>query len=194
MKQHNIFFSGFDLENRKKYTKCIVETISNVFLTAFRNRLVAGGAFVLFHIVSVLFVIYSLICDKVVSYYYIYSFIWIIIIYSNYYFNGCILSRIEKHLLQDNTWAGPINILFYPIHLFYNPNKQIMNNYIKIFWVTPVSSFIILKYLFEDSIFNKMIGLIFIILLGPLLFIHSQCDLFTHFNLILNNILLYLYL
>ena len=188
MKQHNIFFSGFDLENRKKYTKCITETISNTILTIFSNRVVAGSLFILFHIITALFVIFSLIYDKVVSYYYGYSLLWIIIIYSNYYFNGCILSRIEKHILQDNTWAGPINLLFYPFHLFYKPNKQIMNNYIKFFWVTPVSSFIVLKYLFEDSIFNKMIGLIFIIILGPLLFVHSQYDLFTHFNLILNNI------
>ena len=187
MNQHSIFFSGFDLENRKKYTKCITETISNILLTIFRNRLVAGWVFILFHIVSVLFIIYSLICDKVVSWYYGCSFFWLIIIYSNYYFNGCILSRIEKHILQDNTWAGPINILFYPFHLFYKPNKQIMNNYIKFFWVTPVSSFIVLKYLFEDSIFNKMIGLIFLILLGPLLFVHSQYDLFTDFNLTLKH-------
>jgi hypothetical protein len=187
MNQENIFFSGFDLETRKKYTKCITETISNTILNIFRSRCLAGSLFVLFHIVSALFVIYSLIYNKVVSYYYGYSFLWLIIIYSNYYFNGCILSRIEKHILQDNTWAGPINILFYPFHLFYEPNKEIMNNYIKFFWVTPVSSLIILKYLFEDNIFNKLIGVIFIILLGPLLFIHSQYDLFSHFNLILNN-------
>jgi hypothetical protein len=188
MNRHNIFFSGFDLENRKKYTKCIIETISNILLTIFRNRNIAGSVFVLFHMIGVLFVIYNLIYDKVVSFYYFYSFLWLIIIYSNYYFNGCILARIEKHILQDNTWAGPINLLFYPLHLFYQPNKQIMNDYIKFFWVTPVSSFIILKYLFEDSIFNKMIGLIFIFLLGPLLFVHSQYDLFTHFNLALNNL------
>ena len=189
MNQENIYFSGFDLETRKKYTKCITETISNTMVRVFGSQCVAGSIFVLFHIVSALFVIYSLIYDKVVSYYYGYSFLWLIIIYSNYYFNGCILSRIEKHILQDKTWSGPINILFYPFHLFYEPNKQIMNNYIKFFWVTPVSSLIILKYLFEDSIFNKLIGLIFIILLGPLLFIHSQYDIFSHFNLILNKFL-----
>lgn len=189
MNQQNIFFSGFDLENRKKYTKCITGTISDIFVKVFGNRLVAGSLFVLFHIVSVLFVIYSIVYDKVVSYFYIYTFLWLIIIYSNYYFNGCILSRIEKHILQDNTWAGPINLLFYPLHLFYKPNKQIMNDYIKFFWATPVSSFIILKYLFEDSFFNKMIGLIFIFLLGPLLFIPSQYDIFSHFNLFLHDLL-----
>jgi len=178
MNQQNMF----DLENRKKYTKIIIQTISNAMVTIFGNQIVAGSLFILFHIVSVLFLIYSIVYDKVVSYYHIYCFLWIIIIYSNYYFNGCILSRIEKHILQDNTWAGPINLLFYPLHLFYKPNKQIMNDYIKFFWAIPVSSFIILKYLFEDSLFNKIIGLIFIILLGPLLFIPSQYDIFTHFN------------
>jgi hypothetical protein len=182
MNQPNTYFSAFDLETRKKYTKGIAAFVSDTLVKVFRSRCVVGSLFVLFHIVSVLFVIYSLIYDKVVSYYYGYSLIWLIIIYSNYYFNGCILSRIEKHILQDNTWAGPINLLFFPFHLYYKPNKQIMNNYIKFFWVTPVSLFIILKYLFEDHLFNKMIGLIFIILLGPLLFIPSQYDMFTHFN------------
>jgi hypothetical protein len=188
MNQHDIIFSMFYLENRKKYTKSIVEIISDIMITVFNNRIIAGSLFVLFHIVSVLLIIYNIVYDKVVSYYHLYGFLWLIIIYSNYYFNGCILARIEKNILQDNTWAGPINILFYPFHLFYKPNKQIMNDYIKFFWVTPVSSFIILKYLFEDSIFNKMIGLTFIILLGPLLFIHSQYDMFTHLNLILHDI------
>ena len=182
MNSQNIIFSVFDLENRKKYTKGIIQFISNAMVTVFGNRIIAGSLFILFHIVSVLFVIYSIVYDKVVSYYHFCCFIWLIIIYSNYYFNGCVLSRIEKHILQDNTWAGPINILFYPLHLFYKPNKQIMNDYIKFFWATPVSLFIILKYLFEDSLFNKIIGLIFIILLGPLLFIPSQYDIFTHFN------------
>jgi hypothetical protein len=185
MDQQNACFSVFDLETRKKYTKYGIEIISNILIKVFGNRTVAGSLFILFHIVSVLFVIYSIIYDKVVSYYYIYTFFWLIIIYSNYYFNGCLLARIEKHILQDNTWAGPISLLFYPLHLFYKPNKQIMNNYIKFFWATPVSLFIIFKYLFEDSLFNKMIGLIFIILLGPLLFIHSQYDMFTHLNLFL---------
>jgi len=182
MNPQNIIFSIFDLENRKKYTKIIIQTISNIMIKVFDNKIVAGSLFILIHIVSVLFVIYSIINDKVVSYYHAYSFFWIIIIYSNYYFNGCILSRIEKHILQNKTWAGPINLMLYPLHLFYKPDKQIMNDYIKFFWVTPVSSFIILKYLFEDNLFNKMIGLIFITLLGPLLFLPSQYDIFTHFN------------
>lgn len=189
MNKLNTCFSVFDLESRKKYTKCGIEIISDILIKAFGSRIVAGLLFILFHIVSVLFVIYSIIYDKVVSYYYVYTFLWLMIIYSNYYFNGCILARIEKHILQDNTWAGPISILFYPFHLFYKPNKQIMNDYIKFFWVTPVSLFIILKYLFEDSLFNKMIGLNFIILLGPLLFIPSQYDIFTEFNLILHDFL-----
>jgi hypothetical protein len=182
MNRQNIIFYMFDLENRKKYTKYITETISNIILTIFRNRCLAGSLFVLFHILSTLLVIYSLIYDEIVSYYYSYSFIWIIVIYSNYYFNGCILSRIEKHILQNKTWAGPINLMLYPLHLFYKPDKQIMNDYIKFFWVTPVSLFIILKYLFEDNLLNKMVGLLFITLLGPLLFLPSQYDIFTDFN------------
>ena len=112
--------------------------------------------------------------------FYFLTFIWIIIISSNYYFHGCILARIERELLQDETWAGPINITLYPIHLFYKPNKQILNEYIKYFWATPISTLIILKYLLDDNITNKFIGFALCSVLIPLLFIHSQFDLFSY--------------
>ena len=48
MNQENIYFSGFDLETRKKYTKCITETISNTMVRVFGSRCVAGLIFVLF--------------------------------------------------------------------------------------------------------------------------------------------------
>ena len=63
--------------------------------------------------------------------FYFLTFAWIILISSNYYFHGCILARIERELLQDENWVGPINITLYPLHLYYKPNKQILNDYIK---------------------------------------------------------------
>jgi hypothetical protein len=82
-------------------------------------------------------------------------------------------------LLQDQTWVGPINITLYPLHLYYKPNKQILNDYIKYFWAAPISIFIILKYLFDDIITNKLIGIALFIIFLPLLFIHSQYDIFS---------------
>lgn len=177
-----MFSNIFSLENRKKNTKYIIDTVSKwiLQLTKKENNVAAAKLLILFHINSVSFVLYNLIIADVSFLFYFLTLIWIIIISSNYYFHGCILARIERELLQDETWAGPINIFLYPIHLFYKPNKIILNDYIKYFWATPTSIFIILKYLFDDNITNKFIGLILTCILLPLLFIHSQYDLFSH--------------
>ena len=166
----------FTLENRKKYTNLIVITASKIVLDQINSNLAAGSLLVLLHFIAVLHMINKLINSDIVSSYYLYTIIWIIVIYSNYYFHGCILTRIEQYVLQDKTWAGHISILFYPLHLFYKPNIQIMNDYIKYFWCAPISTTIILKYLFEDSIINKCIGLCLMTIFIPLLFIYSQSD------------------
>ncbi len=173
----------FALETRKKYTTFIIDTISSSILAGINNNFVAGTIFVFCHMNAITYMLYNLIYSEVGGIYYFYTIIWIFVIYSNYYFHGCILAKIEQNILQDKTWAGPISILFYPLHLFYEPNKQIMNDYIKYFWCTPISTAIICKYLLEDCIVNKCIGLILMTIFIPLLFIFSQSNtIFDHIN------------
>ena len=50
----------FYLENRKKYTKYVVENTSNLLSKFIGNRFFAGCLLILFHINSVLFVLYNL--------------------------------------------------------------------------------------------------------------------------------------
>ena len=146
----------FALEARKKYTKSIVNITSSLLLNITNNKNVAGHLMLLFHCTFILFIIFRLITN--IDYFC--TCIWVLVIYSNYYFNGCILSRIEQFVLNDRTWAGPVSIIMYPLHLFYQPNKQIMNDYIKYFWCAPVSTLIVFKYLFSDTVGNRLIGLI----------------------------------
>ena len=173
----------FALENRKKNTKYIINTVSEwmLTLTGKENNKVAASIFLLFHMNSVSFMLYNLLISDINILFYFLTLIWMIVISSNYYFHGCILARIEQELLQDETWSGPISITLYPIHLFYKPNKQILNDYIKYFWAAPISLFIILKYIFDDDTTNKIIGLALTSILMPLLFIHSQYDIFYYF-------------
>ena len=177
-----MIYNFFALENRKKNTKYIIDTVSEwmLTLTGKENNKVAASIFLLFHMNSVSFILYNLLVSDVSILFYFFTFIWMIIISSNYYFHGCILARIERELLQDETWAGPISISLYPIHLFYKPNKQILNDYIKYFWAAPISLFIILKYIIDDDTTNKLIGLALTSILMPLLFIHSQYDIFSY--------------
>ena len=177
-----MIYNFFALENRKKNTKYIIDTVSEwmLTLTGKENNKGAASIFLLFHMNSVSFILYNLLVSDVSILFYFFTFIWMIIISSNYYFHGCILARIERELLQDETWAGPISISLYPIHLFYKPNKQILNDYIKYFWAAPISLFIILKYIIDDDTTNKLIGLALTSILMPLLFIHSQYDIFSY--------------
>ena len=173
----------FALETRKKYTNLIVDTISSSILSVINNNFIAGTIFIFCHMNSVTYMVYNLIYAEVDSMYYFYTITWIIVIYSNYYFHGCILAKIEQNVLQNKTWVGPISILFYPLHLFFKPDKLIMNEYIKYFWCAPISTTIICKYLLEDSIINKFIGLILMTIFIPLLFIFSQSNtIFDHIN------------
>jgi hypothetical protein len=176
-----MFSNFFSLENRKTNTKYIIDTISEwmLTLTGKENNKVAASIFILFHMNIVSILLYNLFVNDVTIFFYFLTFCWIILISSNYYFRGCILARIERELLQDETWAGPINITLYPIHLFYRPNKQILNDYIKYFWAAPISTFIILKYIFDDDTTNKLIGIALTGIFLPLLFIHSQYDIFS---------------
>lgn len=176
-----MFSDIFSLENRKKNTKYIIDTVSEYMLTLTgkENNKVAALIFLLIHINAVSCILYNLIVSDVTILFYFLTFLWMIIISSNYYFHGCILARIERELLQDENWVGPINVTLYPLHLYYKPNKQILNDYIKYFWAAPISTFIILKYIFDDDTTNKFIGLALTSILMPLLFIHSQYDIFS---------------
>ncbi len=172
----------FSLGNRKKNTKYIIDTVSQLFLqlTGNENNKLAASILILTHMNTVSCLLYNLLVSDVTILFYFLTFLWIILISSNYYFHGCILARIERELLQDESWSGPINITLYPIHLFYKPNKQILNDYIKYFWAAPISTFIILKYILDDDTTNKFIGFALCSVLIPLLFIHSQFDLFSY--------------
>ena len=166
----------FDLASRKKYTKLIVENASKFAFYVSNNKDVAGTLLLFFHCTLMVTIIFRLINNMD----YICSVIWVLIIYSNYYFNGCILSRIEQVVFNDKTWCGPVSVLMYPLHLYYTPNKQIMNDYIKYFWCAPISTVLIFKYAMKDDIFHRLIGGVLFILLMPLLFIHSQCNIFDY--------------
>ncbi len=165
----------FDLEKRKKYTKCIVETVSNTMVYFIQNKIVAGWILVFFHAIIGLYLMFNLITQEVNSIYHIYTFIWVMVIYLNYFFNGCILARIEKELLQDKSWGGPINLL-----LFYkkDKDKETLNNFIKYFIAAPISTIVILKYIYYED----PIAIFLMMILIPLLFIHSQCNIFEYFT------------
>jgi hypothetical protein len=177
-----MFSSFFSLESRKKNTKYIIDTISESLfkITGKENTDAAAKLLIFLHMNAMTFMLYNLIVSDVSVLFYFLTFVWFILISLNYYFHGCILAKIERELLQDETWAGPANIMLYPIHLFYKPNTQILNDYVKYFWSVPTTVIIILRYLINDDSTNIFIGVALCFILMPLLFIRNPDDLFSY--------------
>ena len=117
-----------------------------------------------------------LVRERVTKKYYVYVFIWFLVIYSNYFFHGCILSRVERYLFDNENWCGPVSLLNYIIELFgVKVDKNIANGVIKYLIAAPVCIVIIAKSLFSYDI---TMAFLLSILWTPLLFIHSQKPIF----------------
>jgi hypothetical protein len=181
----------FSLETRKTNTKYIVKTISEFILSFFKEvdthvdvdvttrKKIGYGIFVL-HLLFGTLLIIKLVFNKINIFYVFYTGIWLSILFLNYYFHGCILVKIEKYILQDKFWNGPAEFFLFPLHLFYIPKKDIVNKYVKFFWAIPTTTVMVFKYLFEDGLFYRFIGLLLFGLLAPLIFIPSQSNIFSY--------------
>ena len=73
----------FALENRKKYTKLIVNTVSSTILNLIYYKNVTECAMISAHCM----IMSSVIFRMIMTIDYICTIIWVLIIYSNYYFN-----------------------------------------------------------------------------------------------------------
>ena len=168
----------FELNTRKKITEYVVNYFSNI--TSFiPNKTVAGWVVVLIHYIFGIIVVNNLLNNPITNSYYIYTIFWVISIFSNYYFHGCIVSKIEQRIFEDKTWCGPINLLL-NLFPFIEKSKENFNTILKYYIVAPISIFVIFKYHFSKRISDKIIGVILTFCLTPLLFIHSQFNIFNY--------------
>lgn len=101
-----------DVETRKKHTSTILKSVSNIIDPIFKDNTSKGYLIVFIHIL-VCFPTYLYLCFG--SYnliYYVSMFLWVLIYVLSYYFNGCILIRMERHFFNDKEWKGIWNPLF----------------------------------------------------------------------------------
>ena len=115
----------FDKEIRIKNTNLVIDKIIKIILPfTFNNKNIAGYIITIIHILFGLTVISNLIKTNNSYKLYIFTIIWIMVIYSNYYFKGCILARVEKKLFNDDNWTGPASLVFF----FTKVNKEYVNS------------------------------------------------------------------
>lgn len=166
------------LEPSKETTKYVVEWISSCLRMIPLSDDSLGIFSVFIHIVFGLSLIYALLRNRINKTYYLYVIIWFIVIYSNYFFHGCILSRVERHLFKNTNWNGPASLLEWLFNAFgTTASKDNVNLFIKYGIAAPVCTIIIIKILFS---FDLLLSLILCFLWIPLLFIHSQQPIFDN--------------
>jgi len=164
----------FDKETRIKNTNLIIDKIIKMILPfTFNSKIIAGYITTIIHILFGITVISNLIKTDNNHTLYIFTIIWILVIYSNYYFKGCILARVEKSLFNDDNWTGPASLVFF----FTKVNKDYVNNFIKYCIAAPMCTYLIFKYIFLKK---NYIALFLMLIYIPLLMINPQYNLFDN--------------
>ena len=74
------------------------------------NNKLNGFFIFILHLLFQLVSIYILFFYPISNLFYFTLFIWIIILISNHIFRGCILTKLERYLWQNNDWFGPYYI------------------------------------------------------------------------------------
>jgi|UniRef100_A0A6C0CLJ6 hypothetical protein len=74
------------------------------------NNKLNGFLIFIFHLLFQIFSIYILFFYPISPLFYFTFLIWILILISNYYFKGCILTKIERYLWKNKQWFGPYYI------------------------------------------------------------------------------------
>lgn len=137
------------LEKRKQHTDFITNHAVD-FLTMFiPNKLYAGIFLTLLHISIATSSLIYLIFFKDFDYlFYLSLGLWISIFFMHFYFNGCIVIRIERKLLDNKKWIG-----------LWGPLFSILENYfkLKITNKTANNIFICFGILIIASIFLKFL-------------------------------------
>ncbi len=91
------------------------------------NQKYNGFIIFLFHLLFQIVSIYFLFFYPISNTFYFVLFIWILVLISNLYFRGCILTKLERYLWNTNSWFGPYYMYF---NLDKWSNNKIKNMYI----------------------------------------------------------------
>ncbi len=123
----------------KQQNKKLLNYVENYLKIFSTNNKFNGFIIFLFHLSFQIISIYFLFFSPISIIFYIIVFIWIIILISNYYFKGCILTKIERHLWNTDQWFGPYFI-------FCNSN-QWSSNKIKNLYICQIITLITIIFI-----------------------------------------------
>jgi len=125
-----------------KYIICYAETILKHYIT--NNNKVNGFFVFLFHLFIQISSGYFLLACGVGFSFYATILVWCGILFSNLYFRGCILTKIERHLWDTTDWYGPY---FFYCEMFHLTPSIIHNLFVA--KIVLISIFICFKLWFR---------------------------------------------
>lgn len=139
----------FSKESRKKNMKDLINYIEKyMYDNIYPNNIVNGFLVLIFHWFIVGCTMVYIIFEKVDFCFYLCFLIWIIIFILHFYFHGCILTKIEKHLWKAKDWCGPWSLPFKLLeHNNFTITPELMN-IIFITWGILVICFTMYKILY----------------------------------------------
>lgn len=159
----------------KENTEYIVNTLANIGRYSFLPDSLLGLLTAGIHILGGVYILINLVVHPINKNYIYFMIAWSVIIFSNYYFHGCLLSRLERHYFKSKEWCGPVSLF----SIFgCDVNKEFANKTIKYWIALPFTSIMGLRIFTSINIF---IFLLLALLFTPLIFTHSQ-ELFTSSN------------
>jgi hypothetical protein len=102
------------IETRKKHTKLFIEHTQNGLFKLTGNDAISGYIMFILHQVLVYVSLIYILIGEINWLFYLFFTSWIAAFMIHLYFNGCILTRIERSLWDTREWSGTLAWIFSP--------------------------------------------------------------------------------
>lgn len=143
----------------KENTQQSVDLLADLLRETGLPDIVLGAGVLWFHVVAggiLVLILLFFPCNTM--FYFLCVFLWNLVIVSNVYYHGCILSRLERELFHLDGWFGPVSLMNKAMTV----TKDIANFVIKFFFAVPVSVLVVFRFVWN----RDTLGVIWPIFLG----------------------------
>ena len=142
----------FELQQRKKVTEDLLLFLVNILKNLSTSYKINGLYVFIFHWLVLGVPLVKIIFGKVDIWFVISCFIWIIIFIFHIYFNGCILTRLERKLWDTKNWYGPWCLPFTFIEMYSDKkiSREVANN-IFYCWAVFLIFYVSLKLIYYKN-------------------------------------------
>lgn len=114
----------FDKCSRIHVQNKILDCMKDIIGTFVSTDRDIGNVVCATHIIAGLLVLYGIVCkDKDSLYFKLSSLIFLGIFVFHIYFDGCLLTKLEKRCWKSETWKGPISLVMEPLGMVLTPRE-----------------------------------------------------------------------